>query len=90
MELETSELRTLFEGLLRHLEGHTTTVTIEQDYFWAIESKGRWNLYETPASFTVGSLEESLDNLRKMSRFGVLDYGFVWLADLLHAIGDET
>ncbi|MCD0453031.1 hypothetical protein LO762_28180 [Actinocorallia sp. API 0066] len=91
VELSLAAIRSALDQLSRHLEscGEGATIRIDNDAFWAISGTGA-DLYEPPPEPTIGLVSESWENLQSMiSGDAVIGYGFVWLADVLRAIGRE-
>lgn len=93
MNVQVEALRAALELLLDHVEElEGEVVHLKHDYFWAIDSEQRFDVYSEPTEHTIGSLETSLTEVLRMldGRSEPVSYGLVWLADVLDAIGREV
>ena len=91
IRVQVSELRRASRVLLDHLEEIVgPSVTIDQDYFWVIDPKERYDAYGEPSTFSLGQLTECLANLRATDESNAVSYALVWLASLLTAAGEST
>jgi hypothetical protein len=93
VRVPVDQLRQVFELLIRHVGGESSSeLAISRDYFWSIPSPARYDVYKEPGELTIGQVSESWANLQGMLEDDskVLGFGFVWLADVLRAIGDDA
>ena len=93
VHVSVEQLRQVFELLVRHVtDGSEGDLATSKDYFWSIPPSARYDLYNEPSEFTVGQVSEAWHNLQELlvDESKVLGYGFVWLADVLRALGDEA
>lgn len=92
MQVSTSELRTICERLLAHLdELKVEIVDIPYDIYWDVPQTSRYDPYQEPKEYTIGQLTDDWAELRKVLQ-GTnepLGYHFVWLAAILRAVGEE-
>lgn len=91
-EVSVEWLRTATEVLLRHLEEtHGPAVMLNQDYFWSMASTDRYDVSKRPTDLTIGSLTDGAEFVQSMVQNGaVLNYGLVWLGELLRAVGEQS
>lgn len=79
-----------FAVLLRHLRDvEGDTVTLGQEFFWAVPPRQLYDVTTEPSGHTIGQLSESLDELHGLvaDPDAAVTFGLVWLADVLRAIG---
>ncbi|GGO16513.1 hypothetical protein IEI92_28155 [Microbispora bryophytorum] len=90
--IDVEQLRRVLEVLINHITGESRTeITISNEYFWSVPSPEIYKAYEQPTGLTIGQISESWDNLQRMVEDdGVIDWGLVWLGEVLRAIGHET
>ena len=91
-EIPLARLREAVELLLAHAERAGDPVTLDRELFWELTPEQRYDLAREPAEHTVGSLGESWTRLTEMldDPDRVVGYGFVWLADVLRALGHQS
>lgn len=91
-EVSVEWLRTATEVLLRHLEEtQGPRITLEQDYFWSMASTDRYDVTTPPSDLAIGSLSDGVELVQSMVQSGaVLNYGLVWLGELLRAVGEQS
>ena len=99
IQISTAELRAIAQTLFDHLEeSNGDVVGLPWDYFWCIPAGKAYDFTKSPAGdspddstwLTVGQLSDSMSFLQGMIRDGHhVGFGFVWLADLFHAIGHK-
>jgi hypothetical protein len=65
---------------------------VERDAFWAVPSQDAYDIYREPSELTVGMVSESMANISALLLMPdqAIDYGLVWLAEVLHAVGNEA
>ncbi|MEU4316477.1 hypothetical protein [Nocardia sp. NPDC024068] len=87
------ELRRVFDVILEHLEAVTErdSVVVDEDYFWWVPSDAVYDVDNTPAELTIGSLADAGQQLRSLlaDPGRVLAYDLVWFAQILRAIGED-
>lgn len=93
LHLRTESLRRAFSALLEHVE-HVAgeEIRIDRDYYWSIDQRELYDPYRSPTHLTIGQLSECQANLDRFSDdpSTVVSYGFVWLAELLRAVGSTV
>jgi hypothetical protein len=91
IEINITALRGVVEHLFRHLEQTQggTTIALQSDYYWDIPRAGRINVSEDPTVFTIGQLSADWATLSELNEENTVTYAFVWLAEVLRAIGEE-
>jgi len=93
MQVSTADLRQVINVLLNHLdETDRSRITINKDFYWSITDVLRYDLTQPPKAFSVGQLTDDWRELQRMTDGGSepIAYGFVWLASILRAIGEES
>lgn len=86
-------LRQASKALLDHLEAiEGASVALDIDHFWRIAPEQLFNVYNEPNDFTIGQLAECLESLAQIADdpARATSFALVWLADLLHAIGQTV
>lgn len=91
LEIRFGHLRQALNLVVDELErAHGDCLRIDGDYFWAVPAEQRMNVYEQPASLTVGQLSDLLDGMQNLvedpGRVTVVDA--VKLAEVLRTAGD--
>ncbi len=91
--LTTDFLRQSTEAMLNWIEQNVgETVTLEMDEFWWVPSDAAYEMSRDPRELTIGSIRDCVEFVQR----GVLDdeipigYGFVWLAQIFRAVGDQV
>lgn len=91
--LTTDFLRQSTEAMLNWIEQNVgETVTLEMDEFWWVPSDAAYEMSCDPRELTIGSIRDCVEFVQR----GVLDdeipigYGFVWLAQIFRALGDQV
>jgi hypothetical protein len=93
MTVKVSELRSICETLLNHLEENGfSTIEITSDFYWNIPEGTRYDRYEEPKEFTMGQLSDDWNELQKILRGNrePLGYALVWYSAILRAIGEKV
>jgi hypothetical protein len=95
MTLKARDLLRAHELIVLYLEEiEQDTIEIDDDYYWHIQSKPRYDVGKTPNpdEFSVGQLSEDASWIR-----GILDdpekatgHALVWLGTLLRAYGERV
>lgn len=69
-------------------------VELDNDFFWSLPPELTYDVYiqPEPDQLTVGQLSEAWSNLARLNEAGgeVPPYAFVWLADVLKALGHQN
>ncbi|WP_239373538.1 hypothetical protein [Frankia sp. Cj5] len=90
ISVSLEKLQIVFNLLIEHLRQEAgPEISFDKDYFWSIPKEALYNVYSEPTDLTIGQLGESLSNLESIlaDSSKVMTYGFVWLADILKAVG---
>lgn len=67
--------------------GHSQ-LNIPVSYYWDIPIEKRYDIYNTPNEHTIGDLNDDLQFLKEQTQDNeVIEYSFVWLGNILRAIG---
>lgn len=93
MEVTISELRSICNKLLQHIEtSGYATINIERDFYWNIPRSLRYDSYEEPKELTIGQLSDDWAELQKIlnDEAAPLGYALVWLSSILRIIGEEV
>lgn len=90
--VDVADLRRLTAVLLAHLEEtNGATFELDHDYFWSVPFESVYNVAKAPPELTIGSLVDGAESLSWMVEDdSVLNYGLVWLGELLRAIGGQA
>ena len=86
------KLREACDQLLDYLERNAgQEIVINKEAFWSIPSENRYDMCHQP-ELTIGVTSESWGNLASMvdGDSELVGYGMVWLAQVLHALGDDV
>ncbi len=91
LKLNIGTLRQAIELSLDELERvHGAELHFDKDYFWAISSLDRMNVYEPPSDHTIGQISDIIGEIEKLvedpERVTVLDAAKI--AELLRTIGE--
>ncbi|MFI5831456.1 hypothetical protein ACIA6C_30095 [Streptomyces sp. NPDC051578] len=93
LRIPLDQLRTAFELALQHIEASAgSAVALEHDYFWSIPGDELYDVPNEPKTITIGQLSESWQHLEDLlaDPNRAVGHHLVWLADVLHAIGQDT
>lgn len=93
MEIELKELNEILEAILNHYKNlGQSKFSIEQDYYWNIVQREKFNPYDEPKTFTLGQLTWDLENLKRMLEDEIepTSLDLIWLGQLLIAIGENN
>jgi len=93
VKIDESELRSFFSMLCDHLVStNKREVLLQHDFYWSVPKNELYDPYSVPSSLTLGQLDSDVAELRAMldGSKPIVSYGFIWLAALLHAIGEEV
>jgi hypothetical protein len=88
-QIPVADLRLVFERILGHVEEtNGDEITLREDYFYSLPAPGLYDVSNDPPEPTIGQLTESWENLTSTpSADRTTNWEFVWLGDLLRAIG---
>lgn len=92
MKIKIDDLEKIMEKLFQHLRNQKVSeLVINEDYYWNIDIKERYNPYQKPTNFDLGQLEDDWNELLKIinSDSEPLSYAFVWVSNLLRIIGEK-
>ena len=93
MKIKVSQLRTLSNKLLDHLEetGHGE-VEVSVDFYWDIPAKHRYEPYTEPGKPDMGQLSDDWTELTKIAegKAKPVNYGLVWLGSIFRRIGETS
>ncbi len=93
MQVSTSDLRTLTEQLISHLEkkGYHS-IEVSSDYYWNIAQETRYDPYQEPLEFDLGQLTDDWAELQKilLGDSPTIGYALVWLSSILRYIGETV
>ncbi|TLQ48089.1 hypothetical protein FEF34_08000 [Streptomyces marianii] len=92
VEIPVEKLKDVFDLLIKRVCADEEVVRVNREAFWSIASDEAYEVYSEPGELTIGMLSESWSQLEGMlaDPDRVVGYGFVWLAEVLRAIGDEA
>ncbi|MEU5682512.1 hypothetical protein DEJ48_07125 [Streptomyces venezuelae] len=78
--------------LLEKIHSGEQVLEINKEAFWSVPPDRAYEIYSQPEDLTIGMISESWGHLEDMlsDPDRVVGYGFVWLSDVLRAIGDES
>lgn len=92
MHVEVGKLKDVCDALFQHLDASgISSVEIDQDYYWTIESSSLYDAYHEPSNFALGRLSDDYDFVEKLAD-GILDpttVSFMYVASLLRYLGDK-
>lgn len=91
-EVPADELKRVFNLLIERILADEQVLEINKEAFWSVPRDQAYDIYSDPGDLTIGTLSESWGQLEQMlsDPNRVVGHGFVWLAEVLRAIGDET
>ena len=92
MKIKIEELEKVTGKLFEYLKQQgLSELNIEEDYYWNIDKKERYNPYKEPSKFDLGQLKDDWNELLKIKNEDSepLSYSFVWLAALLRLLGEK-
>ncbi|NJP65698.1 MULTISPECIES: hypothetical protein [Streptomyces] len=92
VEIPVDKLKNVIDLLMERIQTDEQVLDIEADAFWSVPRDQAYNVYSEPQNLTIGMLSESWGHLEDMlsDPDRVVGHGFVWLSDVLRAIGDEA
>ncbi|MFF2008104.1 hypothetical protein ACFVWY_03380 [Streptomyces sp. NPDC058195] len=92
VEIPVDKLKSLFDLLVERIPAGEQVLEINKEAFWSVPPDQAYDIYSEPRDLTIGMLSESWGHLEDMlsDPDRVVGYGFVWLAEVLRAIGDEA
>lgn len=91
-EIPVDKLKGVFDLLMERIHAGKQVLEIDADEFWSVPQDQVYDVYSEPRDLTIGALSDSWSYLEDMlsDPDRVVGYGFVWLSEVLRAIGDET
>ncbi|WP_327070413.1 hypothetical protein [Kitasatospora sp. NBC_01302] len=93
-EIPLDRLREVLDLLVRHVSAQAPggRLALPADAFWSIPTASLTDICAEPPEPTIGMVSESWHGLEAMltDEGRVIGHGFVWLADVLRAIGAEA
>jgi hypothetical protein len=93
-QISLDELRKAFDLLVSRLVGRDAgdRILLHRDAFWSVPTAYANDVYSEPPELMIGMVSESWSRLQAMidDETKVVGYGFIWLAEVLRAIGAET
>ncbi|MFG3306576.1 hypothetical protein [Streptomyces wuyuanensis] len=92
VEIPVDKLKDVFALLLESVCSGEEVLRVNREAFWSIAADEAYEVYSEPGELTIGMLSESWSQLESMlaDPDRTVGYGFVWLAEVLRAIGDEA
>ena len=93
MKIRTSEILAATKVLCEHVEAcGCEEIEITVNSYWEIPREQEYDTYDKPHEFMLGDLEDDWDEVIKMIKNPdeAVAYGFMWLASVLRAIGQDT
>ncbi|WP_327074294.1 hypothetical protein OG196_30000 [Kitasatospora purpeofusca] len=93
VRIPLAELRRVLDVLVRQVEAQATEGRVAvADPYWSVPPAEAADLCAGPAEPTLGMVSESWEHLERMvgDESCAVGYGFVWLGDVLRAIGAEV
>jgi len=91
-EMNSNDLLKILDKILEYQkEIGNEEFKIEQDFYWHIRDKEKYNPYEKPTDMTLGQLTMDWDNLKEIleEKHEGIGYSLVWLGNILIAIGEN-
>lgn len=91
LEIRSEDLMRVLGLLIARVE-QDGVVCVEHEGFWSVPLSDAFDIYKEPSEPTVGMVSDSWTNLESMVRApeSAVNYGFIWLAEVLQAIGDDA
>ncbi len=93
LRIPLAELRRVLDVLVRHVESQASGGGIAVgDTYWSVPPAEAADVYAGPPELTVGMVSEAWEHLERMveDESSAVGYGFVWLGDVLRAVGAEV
>ncbi|MFJ4092775.1 hypothetical protein ACIPYS_14420 [Kitasatospora sp. NPDC089913] len=93
VRIPLAELRRVLDVLVRRAEAQASEGRIAvADPYWSVPTAEAADLYGGPPQLTLGMTSEAWEQLRRMAEdeSRTVGYGFVWLGDVLRAVGAEV
>ncbi|MFD4669895.1 hypothetical protein ACFWNN_09180 [Lentzea sp. NPDC058450] len=92
VDVPVDRLKGVFDLLLERIRAGEQVVRIDEEAFWSVPRDQAYEMNSEPSELTIGMLSESWAHLERMlsDPDSAVGYGFVWLADVLRALGDEA
>ncbi|WP_327681482.1 hypothetical protein [Kitasatospora sp. NBC_00458] len=94
LRIPAADLHRALDVLVRHLAERLPDdgITVRDDYYWSVPPAKAADVHADPPELTIGQVTEAWAHLEKMAKgeTPAVGYGFVWLGDVLRAIGAEA
>ncbi|WP_405006548.1 hypothetical protein OHV13_22785 [Kitasatospora purpeofusca] len=93
VRIPLAELRRVLDVLVRQVEAQATEGRVAvADPYWSVPPAEAADIHAGPPELTLGMVSESWEHLERMveDESRTVGYGFVWLGDVLRAIGAEV
>ncbi len=90
MEIKVSDLEQLTKKMFEYIKDQEIqSITIEKDFYWNVSYEEKYDSYQEPAELDVGQLTDDWQELLNIlnGKSELCNLAFVWLAQILHAIG---
>ncbi|MFJ4669446.1 hypothetical protein [Kitasatospora purpeofusca] len=90
VRIPLAELRRVLDVLVRQVEAQATDGRVAvADPYWTVPPAEAAGIHSEPPELTLGMVSESWEQLERMveDESRTVGYGFVWLGDVLRAIG---
>ncbi|MER7763678.1 hypothetical protein [Streptomyces sp. NPDC097619] len=92
VEISVDKLKGVFDLLMERIHAGEQVLEIDREAFWSVPRDQAYEIYSEPRDLSIGMLSESWGHLEDMlsEPDRVVGHGFVWLSEVLRAIGDEA
>lgn len=93
LTIQVHDLRRVAALLFDYVESvQGGEVRVKHDYFWSVPSDALYDLTAPPKDLTIGQISDCLSNLEGFLEEpeAVMSYGFIWLAEVLRAVGHSA
>ncbi|MFI6084705.1 hypothetical protein ACIBBB_27665 [Streptomyces sp. NPDC051217] len=92
VDIPVDKLKSVLDLLVERIRAGEQVLEINKEAFWSVPPDQAYEIYSEPRDLTIGMLSESWGHLEDMlsDPDRVVGQGFVWLAEVLRAIGDEA
>ncbi|MBC3989280.1 hypothetical protein H8N00_10395 [Streptomyces sp. AC563] len=92
VEIPVVKLKAVVDALMERFDTNGQVLEIDREEFWSVSVDEAYDVYSEPQDLTIGTLSESWSHLEDMlvDPERVVSHGFIWLADVFRALGDEA
>lgn len=92
VEISVQDVRRVLDLLLEWVQDQDGVIRVEAEEFWFVPGAEAYDPYREPSDLTMGTVSESWERLQQVLSDPdlAIDYAFVWLSDVLRAIGDRA